>query len=112
MAQYVARRLVQAVGMMFLLSIIFFALVNLAPGGPLAGYGQARHIPPERIASSNASWAWISPCRSSTWSGWSGNDWMKVDTNGDGIPDSSRHTPGHFARRFWLFVPHPQTGAG
>ncbi len=55
MGQYILRRLVQAVGILFLLSILFFALVNLAPGGPLAGYGGARRLPPEQAAILRAS---------------------------------------------------------
>jgi peptide/nickel transport system permease protein len=49
MGIYIARRLLQALVMMFLLSILLFALVNLAPGGPLSSYGQSRHIAPEKV---------------------------------------------------------------
>jgi peptide/nickel transport system permease protein len=88
LAQYVARRLVQAVGIMFLLSIIFFALVNLAPGGPLAGYGQARRIPPERIAILKRQLGLDKPLPIQYVVWLIGNDWMKVDMDGNGIPDS------------------------
>jgi len=47
--QYITRRLIQAVFLLFVLSVIMFALVNLAPGGPLAGHGQSRHIRAERV---------------------------------------------------------------
>ena len=49
MTTYIARRLVQTIGLLFLLSILLFGLVNLAPGGPLAGQGRSRQIRPEKI---------------------------------------------------------------
>jgi peptide/nickel transport system permease protein len=79
--------------MMLLLSIVFFALVNLAPGGPLSGYGQARHVPPERIAQLKRQLGLDKPLPVQYVIWLVGNDWMRVDTNGDGIPDSggTRH---------------------
>ena len=88
MTQYVVRRLIQAVGMMFLLSIVFFALVNLAPGGPLAGYGQARRIPPEEVARLKRQLGLDKPLPLQYVVWLVGNDWVKVDLNGDGIADS------------------------
>ena len=49
MTTYIIRRLLQTVGLLFLLSILLFALVNIAPGGPLAGQGRSRHINPEKV---------------------------------------------------------------
>jgi len=86
--QYVVRRLLQAVVMMFLLSIVFFALVNLAPGGPLAGYGQARRVPIEEIAKLKRQLGLDKPLPFQYVVWLVGNDWMKVDLNGDNIPDS------------------------
>ena len=48
MTTYIARRLLQTLGLLFLLSILLFTLVNLAPGGPLSAYG-GRRIRPERV---------------------------------------------------------------
>ena len=48
MGRYIARRLLQAVPMLFLLSIALFILVNVAPGGPLAGHGRTRRPDPEK----------------------------------------------------------------
>ena len=48
MTTYILRRLLQTIGLLFLLSIILFGLVNLAPGGPLSAYG-GRRIRPEKI---------------------------------------------------------------
>lgn len=88
MAQYVVRRLMQAVVMIFLLSILFFALVNLAPGGPLSGYGQARRIPPQEAAKLKRQLGLDKPLPFQYVVWLVGNDWMKVDLNGDGVADS------------------------
>jgi peptide/nickel transport system permease protein len=48
MVQYVIRRLLQMIPMLFILSIVLFALVNIVPGGPLAGQGQSRRVRPEQ----------------------------------------------------------------
>jgi peptide/nickel transport system permease protein len=71
-----------------LLSILFFTLVNLAPGGPLAGYGQSRHIPAERVAQLKRQLGLDKPLPVQYVIWLIGNDWMKIDTNGDGTPDS------------------------
>jgi peptide/nickel transport system permease protein len=85
---YIARRLVQLLIMMFLLSIALFALVNLAPGGPLAGQGQSRHIPPERAAALKRQFGLDKPLPVQYVVWLVGNDWMRVDADGDGITDS------------------------
>lgn len=82
MAQYIIRRLLQSIGILFLLSIIFFALVNLAPGGPLSGYGQARHIPPERVAQLKHQLGLDQPLPVQYGIWLVGNDWMKLDNTG------------------------------
>ncbi len=88
MAQYIVRRLIQAVVMMFLLSIIFFALVNLAPGGPLSGYGNARRIPPQEVEKLKRQLGLDRPIPFQYVVWLVGNNWMKVDLNGDGVPES------------------------
>jgi peptide/nickel transport system permease protein len=74
--------------MMLLLSIVFFALVNLAPGGPLSGYGHARRIPAAQIARLKRQLGLDKPLPFQYVVWLVGNDWMKVDLDGDGIPDS------------------------
>lgn len=74
--------------MVLLLSVAFFALVNLAPGGPLAGYGQARRIPPEQAVKLKRQLGLDKPLPFQYVVWLVGNDWMKVDLNGDGTPDS------------------------
>jgi peptide/nickel transport system permease protein len=49
MGHYVFRRILQAIPLLFIVSIVLFALVNLAPGGPLAVRG-GRRLRPEQVA--------------------------------------------------------------
>jgi len=88
MTTYIIRRLIQTVGLLFLLSILLFALVNLAPGGPLAGQGRSRHISPEKVELLKRQFGLDKPLPTQYLIWLVGNDWMKVDTNGDGVTDS------------------------
>lgn len=87
MTTYVARRLIQTVGLLFLLSVILFALVNLAPGGPLAGQGQSRHIDPEKVELLKRQFGLDKPLPTQYLIWLIGNDWMKVDIDGDGVAE-------------------------
>lgn len=71
---------------MFLLSILFFALVNLAPGGPLAGYsgGEARQLTPQQAALIKRQLGVDQPLPAQYVIWLVGNDWMKVNTPGGG----------------------------
>jgi len=88
MGQFIARRLMQTLGMLFLLSILLFGLVNLAPGGPLAGYGQSRHILPARAEILKRQFGLDKPLALQYLIWLVGNDWMRVDADGDGAPES------------------------
>jgi peptide/nickel transport system permease protein len=87
LGQYIAQRLLQSVVILLLLSILFFALVNLAPGGPLAGYGQSRHVRPEKAEMLKRQLGLDKPLAVQYIVWLAGNDWMKVDSNGDWIAD-------------------------
>jgi peptide/nickel transport system permease protein len=88
LGQYILRRLLQAVVILLLLSVLFFALVNLAPGGPLAGYGQSRHVRPERVEILKRQLGLDKPLPVQYLVWMIGNDWMRVDADGDGIAES------------------------
>lgn len=88
MTTYIARRLIQTVGLIFLLSILLFALVNLAPGGPLAGQGRSRRIDPGKIELLKRQFGLDKPLPTQYLIWLVGNDWMQVDANGDGALDS------------------------
>ena len=71
-----------------MLSILLFALVNLAPGGPLSGQGQSRHIDPGKVELLKRQFGLDKPLPTQYLIWLIGNDWMQVDNNGDGFFDS------------------------
>jgi peptide/nickel transport system permease protein len=74
--------------LLFLVSIVLFILINIIPGGPLAGRGQSRHMPPEQVALLKRQFGLDQPLivRYIYWL--IGNDWARIDTDGDGTLDS------------------------
>jgi len=93
MTTFILRRLLQTVGLLFLLSIILFALVNLTPGGPLSAYG-GRRIRPEKVESLKRQFGLDKPVPVQYLYWLVGNDWIKIDTNGDGVGDESGSRKG------------------
>lgn len=88
MGRYVARRLLQTIPMLLLMSVLLFALVNLAPGGPLAGHSRSRHVRPERLETLKRQLGLDKPLAMQYLIWLAGNDWMKVDADGDGLLES------------------------
>lgn len=88
MGLYIVRRLLQAIPTLFLLSIVLFALVNIAPGGPLAGHSRTRHTNPERQDALRRQFGLDQPLPMQYLVWMIGNDWMKVDEDGDGVKES------------------------
>ena len=87
MTHYIIRRLLQAIPMLFLLSLIMFILVNVAPGGPLAGQGRSRRINPEKVEQLKRQFGLDKPLPVQYVVWLIGNDWMRIDADGDGIAD-------------------------
>ncbi len=87
MGRYLARRLLQAIPMLFLLSIGMFALVNIVPGGPLAGHGRSRHVRPQRAEMLKRQFGLDKPLPLQYVIWLVGNDWMQVDADGDGVAE-------------------------
>ncbi len=88
MGRYIARRLLQAIPMLFILSIVLFILVNVAPGGPLAGHGRTRRPNPEKREQLERQLGLDKPLPVQYLVWLIGNDWMRVDADGDGILES------------------------
>jgi peptide/nickel transport system permease protein len=88
MLNYIVRRVLQAIPMLFLLSIGLFALVNIAPGGPLVGHGRSRRIRPEKAEILKRQFGLDKPLPVQYVIWLVGNDWMMVDADGDGVADS------------------------
>src|SRR4030065_1526916 len=87
MSVYIARRFIQALVMVFILSIVQFALVNLSPGGPLAGQGNTRHVKPEQAERMRRQFGLDKPLPVQYIIWLAGNDWMQGDSDGDGQSD-------------------------
>jgi peptide/nickel transport system permease protein len=85
---YVVRRLLQTIPILLLLSIILFALVNIVPGGPLAGQGRSRRIRPAKAEILKRQFGLDQPIPVQYMIWLVGNDWMRVDADGDGVDDS------------------------
>ena len=88
MGQYIVRRLIQAIPMLLMVSIVIFALVNIAPGGPMSAYSRTNRIPPEKKEAIRRSFGLDKPLPVQYIIWLAGNDWMAIDTDGDGITDS------------------------
>ena len=88
MGQYIVRRLFQAIPMLLIVSFVLFALVNLAPGGPLSQYSRSRRMTAERAAALKRQFGLDKPLAVQYIVWLVGNDWMAIDTDGNGITDS------------------------
>lgn len=87
MTRYVIRRLLQAIPLLLLISIIIFLLAN-AMGDPLASFGGRRRIRSSDRERLTRQLGLDKPLvvQYAIWL--VGNDWMGVDLDGDGVPDS------------------------
>jgi peptide/nickel transport system permease protein len=86
MTRYVIRRILQAIPLLLIISVILFALINLM-GDPLASFGGRQRLRAkdrERLTRQLGLDKPI-PVQYVIWL--VGNDWMGVDLDGDGIPD-------------------------
>ena len=95
MGHYIVRRLLQTIPMLFLISILLFTLVNIAPGGPLAGYSRSRsRRSEERTEMLKRQFGLDKPLPMQYVIWLIGNDWMKIDADGDGIAESRGERQG------------------
>ncbi len=93
MTTYIARRLIQTVGLLFILSILLFALVNLAPGGPISAYG-GRRPRPEKVEQLKRQFGLDQPLPVQYIYWLIGNDWTQIDSDGNGIKDEAGSRKG------------------
>ncbi|MBT3712519.1 MAG: ABC transporter permease, partial [Anaerolineae bacterium] len=87
MGTYIIRRLLQAIPMLLLVSIVLFALVNIAPGGPMSAYSRSNRMPEEKKEAIRRSFGLDKPLPVQYIVWLIGNDWMEVDEDGDGVMD-------------------------
>mgnify|MGYP001051728216 FL=1 len=88
MGQYILRRLTQSIPLMFLISIVLFGLVNLAPGGPMAALSRSRRMNPEKREQLERQFGLDKPLPVQYVIWLIGNDWMSIDVDGDGVADT------------------------
>src|SRR6185437_13285082 len=50
MTRYILRRLVLSVPTLFVVSVVLFGLLHLAPGGPMAVYASSAFVDPQQLA--------------------------------------------------------------
>src|SRR5258705_3493199 len=89
MLNYIIRRLVQAIPQLFLISLILFVLMQ-AFGDPIASLGVRTPPRPEDRARLRRQLGLDQPVYIQYLVWLAGNDWMKIDMDGDGVPE----TPG------------------
>lgn len=87
MTRYIVRRLLQAIPLLFLISLIVFVLAN-AMGDPLASFGGRQRIRSSDRARLTRQLGLDKPITTQYLVWLIGNDWMDVDLDGDGVPDS------------------------
>jgi len=88
MGAYIVRRLIQSIPMLLLISVVLFALVNIAPGGPMKMQSRSRRIDPDKKDAVKRSFGLDKPVPVQYVIWLVGNDWMRVDEDGDGIAES------------------------
>ena len=89
MTRYIIRRLLQAIPLLIIISAIIFLLIN-AMGDPLASFGGRRRIRSQDRERLTRQLGLDKPVLVQYVVWLIGNDWMKIDMDGDGIPE----TPG------------------
>ncbi len=87
MINYIVRRLLQAIPQLIIISILLFALMQ-AFGDPIATLGARTPTRPEEKARLRRQFGLDQPIYIQYVVWLAGNDWMMVDANGDGKPDS------------------------
>ncbi len=89
MTNYILRRLAQAIPQLFIISIILFALMQ-AFGDPIATLGGRLPPRPEDRERLRRQWGLDKPIYMQYVTWLVGNDWQKIDMDGDGVGE----TPG------------------
>lgn len=87
MTRYVIRRLLQAIPLLFLISLIVFVLAN-EMGDPLASFGGRRRIRSSDRERLTRQLGLDQPLIVQYGVWLIGNDWMAIDVDGDGVPES------------------------
>ena len=88
MGRYIVRRLLQAIPLLFIISIFIFVLLQ-SSGDPLAAMGGKRLTRPEDRARLSRLMGLDQPIYMQYIYWLVGNTWVQIDVDGDGIPDTN-----------------------
>ena len=89
MLKYIVRRLLQAIPTLFGISILSYLLMLAAPGGPVAALTFAPNITPAERESLEETFGVNDPPIVQYLRWLVGDDWMRWDSDGDGVSDGS-----------------------
>lgn len=86
MGRYIIRRLLQAIPLLVIISVVLFVLMN-AMGDPLASFGGRRRVRSSDRERLTRQLGLDKPVAVQYAVWLIGNDWMDIDLDGDGVPD-------------------------
>ena len=87
MGRYIIRRLLQAIPLLLIISVVLFLLMN-AMGDPLASFGGRRRVRSSDRERLTRQLGLDKPITVQYAVWLIGNDWMDIDLDGDGVPDA------------------------
>src|SRR5262245_37405283 len=93
MVKYTIRRLIQAIPTMLGITILSFLLMAASPGGPVQTLAFGPKVTPQQRRALAARLGVNDPLPVQYIRWLLGDDWMRVDTNGDGIADKAALIP-------------------
>lgn len=93
MTKFVIRRILQAIPTLFGISILVYAIMLASPGGPVAALTFAPDITPQERAALAARLGVNDPWYVQYLRWLLGDDWMRFDSDGDGIADTAYLIP-------------------
>lgn len=89
MIKYIIRRLVQAIPTFFGITILSYALMSLTPGGPVAAIAFNSRLKPAEVERLKITLGFNDPWPVQYLRWLLGDDWLRWDSDGDGISDHS-----------------------
>ena len=101
MSRYIIRRLLQAIPLLFIISLILFVLMR-ASGDPVATMGGRRVMRPEDRERLARQLGLDKPIYTQYLYWLIGNDWTKIDTDGDGEGDACELQDGTVEHPFLI----------
>ncbi len=105
MIKYIVRRLLQAIPTLFGISVLSYMLMLAAPGGPVAALTFAPNITPAERQALAEKLGVNDPAIVQYLRWFIGDDWMRWDSDGDGISDGSVLIPLMGTKRDNKYLP-------